>query len=172
MRSRIALLPTIAGVLLGACAGSSALAQAAPGGLGYDAPYYDPGACWEDGWSGSSVMPYCGWYDGFFYPGTGIYVYDRNRGPHVWSDGQQHYWSGRREQWHNMSTTGARGMLGGVSGAGVSRPLQPSEMGGGMPGFGSGRSGTYGGHFGGAGGRGAGGFGSFGGNGGGHPGRR
>jgi hypothetical protein len=112
-------------------------------------------------------MPYCGWYDGFFYPGTGIYVYDHDRRPHVWSDGQQNYWSGRREQWHNDSTAGARGMLGGISGAGVSRPLQPSEMGGGMSGFGGGgRAGTYGGHFGGAGGGGG-----FRGNGGGHSGR-
>jgi hypothetical protein len=163
MRSGIVLLLTVAG--LGACASNSAYAQV-PAGLGYDAPYYDPAACWADGWSDLSQMPYCGWYDGFFYPGTGIYVYGHDRRPHVWSDGQQNYWSGRREQWHNDSTAGAREMLGGISGTGVSRPLQPTEMGGGMSGFGGGRAGTYGGHFGGAGGGGG-----FRGNGGGHSGR-
>jgi hypothetical protein len=171
MHSRIALLLAVAGLSLGADAAANA--QPLPLGLGYDAPYYDPAACWDYGWAGAYELPYCGWYDGFFYPGSGIYVYDRNRRPHIWSDGQQHYWSGRREQWHNSSTASARGMLGGISGTGVSRPLQPSEIGGGLRG--------PGGSFGGAGGRGFGGRGGsgfggragagFGGSGGGHPGR-
>jgi hypothetical protein len=181
MRSRIALLLTVASLSLGACATGTANAQPIPVGLGYDTAYYDPAACWEYGWPGTSELPYCGWYDGFFYPGSGIYVYDRNHRPHVWSDGQHNYWSGRREQWHSVSTTGARGMLGGISGAGVSRPLQPNEMGGGMKGFGGSRGATAGGFggfggragggFGGFGGRAGGSFGGFGGSGGGHSGR-
>jgi hypothetical protein len=150
MRSPIAFLLTVAGLSLGA--GAAANAQPLPVGLGYDAPYYDPAACWEYGWAGAADMPYCGWYNGFFYPGSGIYVYDRNHRPHIWSDGQHHYWSGRREQWNNGSTTGARATLGGMSGAGVSRPLQPREIGQGMTGTGSGGRGISGGRPGGLGG--------------------
>ena len=36
------------------------------GGYGYGSPYY-------------------GWNDGFYYPGTGYYVYDRDRRPHRWT---------------------------------------------------------------------------------------
>jgi hypothetical protein len=177
MHSRIPFLLAVASLSLGSLATDAANAQPAAPGLADDTPDYDSNACWEYGWPGTSEMPYCGWYDGFFYPGSGIYVYDRDHRPHIWSDGQQHYWSGRREQWHSVSTSGARGSLGGISGAGVSRPLQPGEMGRGMSGFGGGRgaagAGIGGGGFG---GHGAGGFGgraggAFGGNGGGRSGR-
>jgi len=176
MRPRLGLLLAAAGLPLAAC--TTAQSLAGPGVLasGYDAPYYDPAACWDYGWAGTYNMPYCGWYDGYFYPGSGIYVYDRNRHAHIWSDGQHQHWSGQREQWHDMSTIGARGMLGGASGAGVSRQLQPHEMGGGMAGFSPGQFGGYGGHFGGQGGRGGGfrgggGRGSGGSHSGGHSGR-
>ena len=168
MRSQLTLALTAAGLSLSACATDGAVAGPGAIASGYDAPYYDPAACWGYGWAGTINMPYCGWYDGFFYPGSGIYVYDRNRRPHVWSDGQHEHWSGQREQWHDVSTSGARGALGGIGGSGVSRPLQPHEMGGGMGGFGGGHFGTYGGHFGGFGGGHGGGFG---GHGGGHSGR-
>ncbi|WBH17176.1 peptidase [Sphingomonas radiodurans] len=36
-----------------------------------------------------------GWYNNFYYPGTGVYVYDRNRRPFRWNDGQRRYWQGR-----------------------------------------------------------------------------
>jgi hypothetical protein len=148
MRFAVALLPTLALSLVG-CA-TDGYGQAAVG-IGYDAPYFDAGSCWNDGWAGTFDMPYCGWYDNYFYPGSGIYVYDRDRRPHVWSDGQHNYWSGRREQWHSVSTDGARAALGGVDGRGVSRPVGPDEMGRGMGGFGTGHFNSFGGHFGGSG---------------------
>jgi hypothetical protein len=40
--------------------------------------------------------PYWGWYDGFYYPGTGYYVYDRYRRPHRWSDAHRRYWTDRQ----------------------------------------------------------------------------
>jgi hypothetical protein len=46
-------------------------------GVGYGAPYY-------------------GWYDGFYYPGTGYYVYDRQGSRHRWRDSDRRYWEGRR----------------------------------------------------------------------------
>ena len=42
--------------------------------------------------------PYYGWYDNYYYPGTGSYVYDSYRRPHVWSNSQQQYWTSRRAQ--------------------------------------------------------------------------
>jgi hypothetical protein len=46
-------------------------------GVGYSAPYY-------------------GWYDGFYYPGTGYYVYDRHGARHRWRDRDRRHWEGRR----------------------------------------------------------------------------
>ncbi|MET0180880.1 MAG: hypothetical protein ABW194_10430, partial [Novosphingobium sp.] len=40
--------------------------------------------------------PYYGWYDGFYYPGTGYYIYDNGGRRHRWSDGHRRYWEGRR----------------------------------------------------------------------------
>ncbi|MCI4590554.1 peptidase [Sphingobium sp. BYY-5] len=55
-------------------------------GGGYYDPYYSPGY-YPGGY---------GWYDGFYYPGNGYYVYDRGGRRHRWNDGQRHYWEGRR----------------------------------------------------------------------------
>jgi hypothetical protein len=61
-------------------------------GYGYGYPYggyYDP----------------FGWYGDFYYPGTGIYVYDRYRHRHQWTDDQRRYWLERRSRWQNHSGT-------------------------------------------------------------------
>jgi hypothetical protein len=68
-------------------------------GLGYGSPYYGYGLGYE---------PF-GWYDNFYYPGTGIYVYDSNRHRHRWSGDQERYWSSRRTQWQSHSGTSVRG---------------------------------------------------------------
>ncbi len=39
---------------------------------------------------------YYGWYDDYYYPGTGYYVYDRHGRKHRWNDRQRGYWEGRR----------------------------------------------------------------------------
>lgn len=62
----------------------------------YGSPYYGAG------YYGS---PYFGWYDNFYYPGTGTYVYDSYRRPHVWNDRQRHYWVSRQPTVRN---SGAR----------------------------------------------------------------
>lgn len=61
--------------------------------------YYDPGygyAGYGGGYGAGFAPSYFGWYDNFYYPGTGIYVYDQNRRRHRWNDGQRRYWEGRR----------------------------------------------------------------------------
>jgi hypothetical protein len=65
------------------------------GGYGYGSPY-----------GGYGYDPF-GWYGDYYYPGSGIYVYDRSRTRHVWSGDQQRYWSERRQQWqgHAGSTS-------------------------------------------------------------------
>ncbi|SFP93981.1 hypothetical protein [Sphingomonas rubra] len=63
------------------------------GGYGnglYGDPYY------AGGLSYGGVGSYYGWYNNFYYPGTGAYVYDRYRRPHRWNAGQRRYWEGRR----------------------------------------------------------------------------
>lgn len=68
--------------LLGACSIGSY------GGLSLgSAGYYDDGY-YDDG--------YYGWYDDYYYPGTGYYVYDRDRRAHRWNARQQRYWMARR----------------------------------------------------------------------------
>jgi hypothetical protein len=72
------------------------------------------GGCAEDrgyGYSGVSVGynaawgdPYWGWNDDYYYPGTGVYVYDRNRHRSQWNDTQRGYWEGRRTNWHGDQT--------------------------------------------------------------------
>ncbi len=49
--------------------------------------------------------PYWGWYDGFYYPGTGFYVYDRWSRPFYWNDRYRRYWTDRRDSWQRRSGT-------------------------------------------------------------------
>ncbi len=48
------------------------------------------------GYSGYGYSPYWGWNDGFYYPGTGFYVYDRYRRAYRWNDRQRRYWTDRQ----------------------------------------------------------------------------
>jgi hypothetical protein len=67
-------------------------------GYGYNAGY--PGYGYGAGYPGYGLgyAPYWGWYDNYYYPGTGYYVYDRDRHPHRWTDEQQRYWHALRQQ--------------------------------------------------------------------------
>lgn len=61
------------------------------------------------------AAPYYGWYQGYYYPGTGYYVYDRGGARHRWSDRHRGYWEGRRaghearENWSGYRRDPARG---------------------------------------------------------------
>ena len=56
-------------------------------GYGYGYPSYGYAA------------PYAGWYNNYYYPGTGVIVYDRYRRGHRWNDDQRRYWEQRRAQY-------------------------------------------------------------------------
>ena len=83
-------------LLAAATVGLAGCAYGGPGGYGYTgvsagyssgryySPYYD--------------HPYYGWYDGFYYPGSGYYVYDPYGYRYRWSDPHRRYWEARR--WH------------------------------------------------------------------------
>ena len=101
-------------VVLAASAGLSACTSYGPYGgsgigvgLSYGSPYYGYG--YGNPYYGSYYggYPYFGWYDGFYYPGTGYYVYDRDRRPHRWTDAQRRYWERQRG-----TATASRGTAG------------------------------------------------------------
>ena len=71
---------------------------------GYQYPYSYPYPAYPypgyfGGWGHYRAYPYWGWHDGYYYPGSGVYVYDRWRRPHHWNDGYRRYWGGRRDYW-------------------------------------------------------------------------
>jgi hypothetical protein len=74
------------------------------GGYGYNSGYggygnpYGYGAGYGYGSGFGYGSPYFGWYDGFYYPGTGYYVYDTYRRPRAWSDAQRRYWMDRHKR--------------------------------------------------------------------------
>ena len=131
MRARLAIL--LAGaVALGGCAygygsgyspyggpygGLSVGVSSGYGGYGYGGGYYGGyggyGGAYPYGPYGSYTnnigYPYYGWYDNYYYPGVGTYVYDSYRRPHVWSDSQQRYWSSRRQQVLSHDRTSTQG---------------------------------------------------------------
>ena len=83
---RFALI-AVAGLSLGACASYG------PGGYGYSRVGVSIG-------SGYYSDPYYGWYDGFYYPGSGYYVWDRYGYRHPWTARHQRYWMARRADRH------------------------------------------------------------------------
>jgi hypothetical protein len=68
------------------------------GGGYYDSPYYGPygGYGAYPGYYGGFGAPYFGWYDDYYYPGTGVFVYDSYRRPHRWSSRERDYWMSRQ----------------------------------------------------------------------------
>jgi hypothetical protein len=79
-------------------------------GAGYGYPGYGagyPGYGYGMGYPGYGYgfSPYWGWYDGFYYPGTGYYVYDRDRHPHDMNDDQKSHWFKLRERALATTTT-------------------------------------------------------------------
>ena len=125
MRTRFAILAAAAALSLGGCAYNGlgvGMGYGSPYGGYYD-PYYSGygrygsgvrigyglgygGYGGYGGYYGSPYgyggygygMPYWGWYDNWYYPGTGYYVYDRYRNRQVWTDAQKAYWTERLKQ--------------------------------------------------------------------------
>jgi hypothetical protein len=108
---RFPALIVAAGITLGGCAYNpyGGLGVSVGYGSGYD-PYYDryySGSRYGYGSSFGygSYSPYWGWYDDFYYPGTGYYVYDIYRRPHRWTDRQRAYWLQRQQAYRSTDRT-------------------------------------------------------------------
>jgi hypothetical protein len=69
------------------------------GGYGYNGYYGDAGYAgpYYGDYGSPYGAPYFGWYGDFYYPGTGVYVYDSYRRPHTWNDEQRTYWTSRQQ---------------------------------------------------------------------------
>jgi hypothetical protein len=59
----------------------------------YGSPYFGYGSRYNYGYGGYGG--YGGWYNGYYYPGTGYYVYDRDRNRRRISDAERAYWRQR-----------------------------------------------------------------------------
>jgi hypothetical protein len=110
MRTRALILAALGSAALAGCAdyGYGGYGSGLSVGLGYGGGYGGYGGYYGD--------PYFGWYDNYYYPGTGIYVYDTYRRPHRWSDSQQRYWSQRRNTVLSDSRTRNRNLSENWSG--------------------------------------------------------
>lgn len=71
-------------------------------GYGYGNPYGGYGG--YGSYYGGYGYPY-GWHNGYYYPGTGYYVYDRDRKRRVWSDAERRHWREVIERIKNRSGT-------------------------------------------------------------------
>lgn len=120
MRMRLAIALAASALSLGACAydtygdpygyGYGPYGGVSPGyyggygSYGYGYGGYGYGGYGPYGYGYGSYDPF-GWYGDYYYPGVGIYVYDRGRNRHVWNDGQRRYWSNRTSNWQSRSGT-------------------------------------------------------------------
>ena len=63
---------------------------------------YGTGYGWGSGYYGNygyyGSQPYYGWYDDYYYPGTGVYIYDRYGSRRTWDRRHRNYWEGRRDR--------------------------------------------------------------------------
>ena len=73
-------------------------------GVGYSSGYYSP---YYGGYGYGYGSPF-GWYNDYYYPGSGLYVYDTYRRPHVMTTTQRAYWSRRSPALRTSGTTRAR----------------------------------------------------------------
>jgi hypothetical protein len=66
-------------------------------GYGYGRPYGYGSSYYGRSYSPYSYYtPYYGWYDNYYYPGVGVYIYDRSGSRYQWNDTYRNYWQGRR----------------------------------------------------------------------------
>jgi hypothetical protein len=87
----IFLKPALAAAALAGAVAVGGCTDYGYGGYGYGGVSTGYAAAYGD--------PYWGWNDDYYYPGTGVYVYDQGRRRHRWNDAQRGYWEGRRGSW-------------------------------------------------------------------------
>jgi len=125
---RTAAILLVAGIGLGGCATYSPYGYGGGVSVGYgNSGYYDPyyggysdygygyGSPYGYGYgspygyrSGHGYSPYWGWNNGYYYPGSGYYVYDNYRRPRVWTEAERRYWA---ERANRPGTTATRRLL-------------------------------------------------------------
>ena len=95
LRLRTAALALAASISLSACAYDEGYGY---GSIGYasDGYYGDYYGGYGGHYAGYGYPGYYGWYDDFYYPGIGVYIYDRGGHRHRWNDRHRKYWEGRR----------------------------------------------------------------------------
>ncbi len=114
---RIGLIALLGGIGMGTAACTDGYGYSGVS-LGYGSGYYADPYYADAGWGGYGGYGYgglgyggtFGWYNNFYYPGTGVYVYDRYRRPYRWNDAQRRYWQSRpgwnrpgaRANWNNF----------------------------------------------------------------------
>ena len=78
---------------------AAALAVAASAALAGCASYddYGYGRGYHGYYDHYPSASYYGWYDGYYYPGVGIYIYDRRGHRHSWKGKHRRYWEARHE---------------------------------------------------------------------------
>jgi hypothetical protein len=76
------------------------------GGYGYGSPYggYGYGSPYGGYGYGYGGYPY-GWNDGWYYPGSGYYVYDRDRRRRQITDAERQYWREKFNRIRSGTTT-------------------------------------------------------------------
>jgi hypothetical protein len=132
MKKRLVAAVAAAGLSigLGGCMGDYGY-----GGVGYASDYYGGygnGYGYGPSLAYGGYGGYGGWYNDFYYPGTGIYVFDRSGRRSRWNDGQRRYWEGRRGQWQGRGGRwqGQRADWRGQAGPGrpsANRPDRPDR---------------------------------------------
>jgi len=93
----LAALGLASAMALGGCAYDDGYGY---GGVSIGTGYYGGGGYYGDGYYGPyGYAPggYGGWYNDYYYPGRGYYVYDRAGARHRWNDSQRRYWEARRK---------------------------------------------------------------------------
>jgi hypothetical protein len=155
MRISLALTIAAAGLSASACAAGQAYGTGLA--YGYDSPY--DYTCYPNAYGygygygyGGYGLGTCGWYDGFFYPGFGEFVFDRHHHRHDMTMRQHDYFT-RQGQGPDGGRRVGLGSSGGVVPPTVSRPQQAPGIGAGHSssrtgirnGFGGGARGGFGG---------------------------
>jgi hypothetical protein len=73
-------------------------------------------------------MPYYGWNDGYYYPGSGYYVYDANRQAYPMTSSQQTYWMSRQPKGTTTTPTTTTPVKPNWSGFSKPPSLSPSAQ--------------------------------------------
>lgn len=119
---RLAALAFVSGIALSGCAydmygdgyggygsyGGIGVGYGSYGGYGYGGyPYgYGYGPYGGYGYGGYGYDPF-GWYGGYYYPGSGIYVYDRDRHRREMTADERRHWREVFGHFHQNSQSGA-----------------------------------------------------------------